>query len=135
MNVLPFLLEPNNKQIQLRGDERTIMWYAHAIGFPKLTAIWSHGFKLLWNDYEGRQAKKLPPTFRLFDMVNDPYEDNNLIPLLLHSCVSQADKIVPLDWEEVANINHRSNSIDEKKVVALLIYLQYKMHFFRHEGN
>ena len=47
MDVLPLLLRSTNKNTYKQGDERTMMWYAHAIGFPKLTAIWSHGFKVL----------------------------------------------------------------------------------------
>eukprot|EP01036_Dinobryon_divergens_P029782 gene29782-38927_t len=72
-------------------------------GFPKLTAAWAHGMydlmldlihilmiallrtglKLMWNDYEGRTGKKLPPPFRLFDMYVDPKEEHDLLPSLL----------------------------------------------------
>ena len=95
--------------------------------------------KLLWNDYEGRNAKKLPPPFRLFDMYNDPYEDNNLIPILFSSCPSDG-LIASLTWEKIAEIRSKSSSTSlsaeyKQVVVSLLTYLQYKMHFFRHEGN
>ena len=80
-----------------------VLWYTHSIGFPKLTAAWAHGMydlmldlihilmiallrtglKLMWNDYEGRTGKKLPPSFRLFDMYVDPKEEHDLLPSLL----------------------------------------------------
>ena len=41
------------------------------------------GLKLMWNDYEGRTGKKLPPPFRLFDMYADPKEEHDLLPSLL----------------------------------------------------
>ena len=40
LSVLPVLLSKDSFR---HGDERTILWYTHSIGFPKLTAAWSHG--------------------------------------------------------------------------------------------
>jgi hypothetical protein len=36
----------------------------HAVNYPKHAAGRSHGFKLVWTDYEHRKGKGLPPPVR-----------------------------------------------------------------------
>eukprot|EP01041_Mallomonas_annulata_P009840 gene9840-20464_t len=83
MSLLPMLLNPTT--VDKEGDERVVLWYSHCPGYPRLTAAWSYGFKLLWNDYEGRSGKNLPPPWRLFDMrstsPNQIMEDIDILQL------------------------------------------------------
>ncbi len=50
VSALPMLLAAGKEgegASLLWGDERVVMWYSHAVGFPKLAAAQSHGFKLV----------------------------------------------------------------------------------------
>eukprot|EP01038_Epipyxis_sp_PR26KG_P009675 gene9675-13025_t len=121
------------------GDERVVLWYTHSVGLPKFTAAWSHGFKIIWNDYEGRPGSRLPPTMRMFDMRIDPLENNNLVPhLILNSCENYLSQS-PIRWEKVATLQHGSSSLSDSEYVHtalyLLNYLHIRMHLFRHEGE
>lgn len=136
-SFLPVLLNDNDNIVQ-NGDERTVLWYTHCPGYSKFSAVWSHGIKLIWNDYEGRQARNLPPQYRLFDMKNDPIERKDLLPsVLTHNngmfCDLYNISTMPsIKWSEIAKL---SKKLDSKIVMLLLNYMHIKLHLFRYLGD
>ena len=101
-------------------------------------SAWSYGYKLLWADYEGRPAAKLPPPLRAFDMRSDSVEDNNLIPALQRLC-GQSDDF-SFSFEDIARLDRSTvkqggDVGNTKSVLKLISYLQLKMHLFRHLGE
>lgn len=141
VSFLPMILNVGRSQreIVLQGDERVIMWYTHSIGIPKLAAAQSHGFKLMWNDYEGRPSKNLPPPLRLFDMRSDPYENNNLLKLFKEEDICRdAAKwaSTPQSWRELETLSRGNlNSKDLVSIHKLFEHLRLKLHFFRFIGE
>lgn len=124
-SFLPIL---EGESVAYKGDERMVLWYTHSPGYPKFAAAWSHGFKLLWNDYEGRTGAKLPPAYRLFNMKNDPTERNNLLPSLLNQChLVNESFTVPMD--------DFTGSPSLAMTVLLAIQLQLQAHLFRYIGD
>ena len=135
------------------GDERTVMWYTHCPGFPKFAAAWAYGYKLVWNDYEGRQAKKLPAALRMFDMRADPEEIHDVLPQLARHCnayvAGESSALRSISWENVDAITRNLSSARSKgrgkaekmsseEGVALLgiaNYLHVRAHLFRYIGN
>jgi hypothetical protein len=137
LSFLPVLLQPNN--LKRRGDERMVLWYTHSIGYPKFTAARAHGFKLLWADYEGRKGKNLPPSWRIFDLHNDAYENSNLHPsfqqhcsihnqLELQSKSNKEQKTLP--WQYIAT----KHKVDAHSL-ALMRFLQLAIYLFRFDGE
>jgi arylsulfatase A len=123
-----FLPVLEGKAVAHRGDERIVLWYTHSPGYSKFTAAWSHGYKLLWNDYEGRIGAKLPPVYRLFNMRSDPTERNNLLPSLLNNC-DQVDQ-----WTRV-RMDSFARSPSSAMIMLLGIQLQLQAHLFRYLGD
>ena len=166
-SLLPLLLQSNSKGLLsgnklaaldnafvVTGDERVALWYAHAPDHPKLTAAWAFGFKLLWNDYEGRKADRLPPPFRLYDVRLDGKEEHDLLPGLLSAAcgaVGQLGVLEPTSWLNVSRIDrHQLASIGGGKrgssvppvakntlvaALRLINHLHVRMHLFRHLGE
>jgi len=143
MSILPVLLDHHNKNsAALQGDERLVLWYTHAIGFPKFTAAWSNGIKFMWNDYEGRPTKNLPPSMRVFDMRVDAKEDKNILPELLAQCSNYVDTGLSsaLEWKDMATLQHTNlnatmNKRYAQQVLHFVNFLLIRMHLFRHVGE
>ncbi len=125
-----------NKKYDKIGDERTILWYSKCTNYPKFAAIQSHGFKLVWVDFEGRSGKLLPPTFRLYDLRNDKYEDNDLFPMFLDSC-NKTININHKTWNNINKMdsNERSLKSLENRLYYFIYYLHVRLHLFRYLGN
>jgi arylsulfatase A len=154
LSLLPLLVTEQNKKniLQQQGDERTMLWYSHCVGYPKFTASWAYGFKLLWNDYEGRQTKRLPPSLRIFDMYNDPTEQNDLLPLIAQHCdifLESLRSSNSINWVDIKKLRSNENSNNKKDriridlskkqnaviLLTLVNYLHIKAHLFRYQGN
>lgn len=132
-SFLPVLQNPSQKKIQI-GDERVVLWYTHSIGYPKFTAARAFGFKIIWADYEGRKGKNLPASWRVFDMVNDPYEVSNLYSTFQTHCeaantLSLSPSSEKLAWSEIERHKIDVHSLN------LLRHLQVAMYLFRFEGE
>jgi hypothetical protein len=141
LSMLPMLLEDSpltalRKTLVRNGDERVVLWYTHCIDYPKFTAAWSHGYKLLWNDYEGRRGKNMPPVWRVYDMVHDELETTNLLPTLLEGCkdIKKSSSSMSANSSVIQWKHDQSNSTKEA-LVLFLRYLQLEMHFFKYEGE
>lgn len=132
-SFLPALLD-RSKSIEKKGDERIVLWYTHSLGYPKFTAARAFGFKVLWADYEGRRGKNLPPSWRIFDMVNDPLETTNIWSGFQAQCEA-ANKLslLPanekLSWENIAHHNVDPHGVN------LIRFLEIAMYLFRYEGE
>eukprot|EP01035_Chromulina_nebulosa_P018309 gene18309-23995_t len=87
----------------LIGDERTVLWYVHCLDTPVYTAARSIGYKLLWSDYQGRPSRNLPPSIRLYNIVDDPYEKNDLLPLI--SNCADFESYPSVSWNELDNFS------------------------------
>jgi len=146
-----------NENVTLaNGDERTMLWYTHCPGFPKFTAAWAHGYKLVWNDYEGRQAKKLPAPLRLFNMRTDPTEQIDLLPSLVEHCSAYLNgkKDASTTWDSFKSFLHeytqkaggnrggrtqaraQAQTVESAiNILTLANHLHIKAHLFRHIGN
>lgn len=120
------------------GDERLVLWYATAPGYPRFSAAWSHGIKFVWNDYEGRKRgknSKLPATFRAFDMYKDPTEQFDLIQSLKDICSKGGsagggkDNYVLFKYFSASS---RPLSSHPPYLKAMVEYLQLHAHLFRH---
>lgn len=159
LSLLPVLLSSKSTVITKAGDERVVLWYSHCPGIPKVSAAWSHGYKLVWNDYEGRKADKLPPPWRLFDMrtpLNSstmPFEDKNLLvsPGFVTGCKAyQAQSKESVTWSDIANIDRKAinealklspaalkpRHIKAYTLLARLVdHLQLKVQWFRFDGE
>ena len=136
VSLLPALLLQAKEQY---GDERVVLFYVRTVGFPKLAAAWSNGYKLMWSDYEGRTGKALPPALRLFDMRDDPYEDRNLIPLLEPLCEAYARRAPEPRWADFASANRTALAAlsrpDRLSLIGLAQHLHIAAHLFRHQGE
>ena len=151
--VAPTHVKTDANMTMANGDERIMLWYTHCPGFPKFTAAWAHGYKLVWNDYEGRQAKKLPPPLRFFDMRVDPTEQIDLIPKLMQYCDAylKGSKHTSTTWESLESLLqeylHNVHGTGKAKatltmtaergvgILTLANHLHIKAHLFRHIGN
>lgn len=163
VSLLPVLLGAGRTPAKplLAGDERVSLFYAHAPDYPKLSAAWAFGLKVVWNDYEGRKAEKLPPPIRVFDMRADGREEVDIYPLLIRSCGAGTSGL-DISWTNHTLIDHeelvalagkglglrarRSNnkqtlantlSSSASVSVALRIveHLLTRMYLFRHTGE
>lgn len=159
ISLLPILLH-KPAAVPKAGDERVVLWYSHCPGIPKVSAAWSHGYKLVWNDYEGRKADKLPPPWRLFDMrtpldsTTMPFEEKNLLatPAFASGCQSYQDqeKAAAVSWADIANIDRKVINeafklpqsdlkpahIRAYALLARLVdHLQLKIQWFRFDGE
>lgn len=152
VSILPMLLaQPSVDPASLLfGDERVVLWYTHSIGISKFSAAWSHGFKVLMNDYEGRPSINLPATLRMFDMRNDPTETTNLAPMLQSKSCStlvkslsalQSNKRPTSDyqvvsWRDIAGLNNFTLEDEQMlRLLQLFNHLHMKTHLFRHDGE
>ena len=145
VSVLPALLgtSKGTPGVSIHGDERMVLWYSHSVGYPRVSAAWSHGYKLVWNDYEARTGARLPPSMRLFDMRSDPLEEQNLLPGLVSKCSSfQRDALGGVDWavfqaakgpRDQGGATRRE--ISQEQLLYLAHELHLRVHFFRHLGD
>lgn len=132
-SFLPALLD-RSKSIQKKGDERIVLWYTHSLGYPKFTAARAFGYKVLWADYEGRRGKNLPPSWRIFDMVNDSLESTNILSGFQAQCEA-ANKLSLLPANEKLSWE---NIVDQKvdpHGLNLVRFLEIAMYLFRFEGE
>lgn len=137
-SALPTLLSPSASRrsgtATKSGDERVVLWYTHSLNYPKYTAAWSHGIKIIWNDYEGRRGSSLPPSWRIFNMIDDPYEDSNLFQKFQAECDPLVKSLLlpsssTVDWNGV-----RHNRVNPARL-SLIRHLQLAMYLFRYEGD
>lgn len=145
ISFLPLLLESSSvqqKAVEKHGDERVVLWYTHCLDYPKFTAAWSHGYKIIWYDYEGRKSKNLPAPWRAFNMELDPTENNNLLPVLAEQCSelgsqSSAANSSVISWSDInADSTLRDKTSQQKlAILKLMRYLQIEMYLFRYEGE
>lgn len=136
MSILPLLTQPS--AVTAVGDERIVLYFSHSIGFPKLASAQAYGYKLLWNDYEGRKGTKLPPALRLFDMRVDPYEDSNLLPSLLEECASlesdRSDASGSMSFADIRKLprGQTSSLMRDKGAMRVLLQLASHLHLLQH---
>ena len=152
VSILPVLLAGRQgKAVAGLGDERVVLWYAHAPDYPKLTAAVAYGIKVLWNDYEDRKAVNLPPTLRVFDLRLDPREEVNLLPALTRAeCGGAAagSGSSRVTWQDLRGMDHGkllalaarptewAASADlAHQAMRLISHLYLRMHLFRHLGD
>jgi hypothetical protein len=134
ISFLPVLLQ-DKTTIKKYGDERLVLFYTHSIGYPKFTAAWAFGYKIIWNDYEGRKGKALPPSWRIFDMYEDPTENNNLYPQFMKHCSSLRQLLfspmgISIDFVTIKK-NHQVDGIS----LHLIHHLIILMYLFRFDGE
>lgn len=139
ISMLPMLTQPTSLTA---GDERIVLYFSHSVGFPKLASVQAHGYKLLWNDYEGRKGNKLPPALRLFDMRIDQYEDINLIPLILEHCgKNEFEQSINTSYVEVSMLprggvnSYIDNSVAIKVLIQFVSHLHLLLHVFKYIGD